>query len=146
MKFIWFCIFLYYNDYNLNINSFILNFFWQRWTFLRKFLKFKWLNKVWAAWIWRWKSLSEDTAHTDQLEVVRKGLIMYHDLAVFFTNLGATRVKAVHKMLMKLTPAFNFINILHTNFSYECYFSSFFYVHVTRKSCPNDVCTKNANF
>ncbi len=27
----------------------------------------------------------------------------------------------------------NFINILHTNFLYECHFSSFFYVHVTRE-------------
>ncbi len=32
---------------------------------------------------------------------------------------------------------------LRTNFSYEHRFSSFYYVHTTRKSCRNDVCTKN---
>jgi len=30
----------------------------------------------------------------------------------------------------------NFINVQRTNFSYECRFSSFFYVHVTRKKLP----------
>ncbi len=30
----------------------------------------------------------------------------------------------------------NFINILHTNCSYECHFSSFFYIHVTREKLP----------
>ncbi len=32
-------------------------------------------------------------------------------------------------------PGDNFINILRTNFSYEHRFGSFFYVHVTEKSC-----------
>jgi len=32
---------------------------------------------------------------------------------------------------------------LRTNFSYECHFSSFYYVHATRKSCQNNVRTKN---
>jgi len=36
--------------------------------------------------------------------------------------------KVRRKLLMKLTPVVNFINILHTNFSYEHCFSSFFYV------------------
>jgi len=30
----------------------------------------------------------------------------------------------------------NFINILRTNFLYECRFGSFFYVHVTREKLP----------
>jgi hypothetical protein len=30
----------------------------------------------------------------------------------------------------------NFINILRTNFLYECCFGSFFYVHVTREKLP----------
>ncbi len=47
--------------------------------------------------------------------------------------------KRAQKTLMKLTPVVNFINILHTNFSYKWHFSSCFYVHVTRKSCRNDV-------
>jgi len=33
-------------------------------------------------------------------------------------------------------PGVNFINILRTNFSYECRFGSFFYLHVTRKKLP----------
>ena len=39
-------------------------------------------------------------------------------------------------MMVKLTTGVNFINILHTNFSYEYCFSSFFYVHVTREKLP----------
>jgi len=34
----------------------------------------------------------------------------------------------------------NFINI----FTYERHFSSFYYVHVTIKTCRNDICTKNS--
>jgi len=37
------------------------------------------------------------------------------------------------KMLLKLTPGVNFINILHTNFSYKRRFGCFFYVHVTKE-------------
>ncbi len=40
-------------------------------------------------------------------------------------------------MLMKLTPGVNFINMLRMNFLYKHHFGSFFYVHVTRKSCQN---------
>ncbi len=36
----------------------------------------------------------------------------------------------------KKSPGVNFINIKHTNFSYECRFGSFYYVHVTRKKLP----------
>jgi len=32
---------------------------------------------------------------------------------------------------------------LSKNFLYERCFSSFYYVHATRKSCQNDICTKN---
>ncbi len=32
-----------------------------------------------------------------------------------------------------LIPCVNIINIKRTNFSYECCFSSFYYIHVTRK-------------
>ncbi len=39
-----------------------------------------------------------------------------YDLAVLFTLLRSTSVKAEHKMLMKLTPGLNFINVLHTAF------------------------------
>ncbi len=35
--------------------------------------------------------------------------------------------------LAKVCPVVNFINIIHTNFSYERHFGSFFYIHVTRK-------------
>jgi len=33
-------------------------------------------------------------------------------------------------------PGVNFINILCTNFLYECCFGSFFYIHVTREKLP----------
>jgi hypothetical protein len=42
----------------------------------------------------------------------------------------------VGKMLMKLTPVVNFNNIKRTNFLYKRRFSSFYYVHVTRKKLP----------
>jgi len=35
----------------------------------------------------------------------------------FNALLGSTRLKAGHKMLMKLTPGLNFINVLHTAFT-----------------------------
>jgi len=35
-----------------------------------------------------------------------------------------------------LPPGVNFINVKHTNFSYERRFGSFYYVHVTRKKLP----------
>jgi len=35
-----------------------------------------------------------------------------------------------------LISGVNFINILRTNFSYECCFGSFFYRHVTRETLP----------
>ncbi len=34
--------------------------------------------------------------------------------------------KRARKMMMKLTPGVNFINIKSTNFSFKCHFSSFF--------------------
>jgi len=56
--------------------------------------------------------------------------------------------KFVWKMLMKLTLAVNFINIFCAFFSYARRFGSFFLVtctlHVHRKSCWNNVCTKNS--
>jgi len=33
-------------------------------------------------------------------------------------------------------PGLNFIRILNTNFSYECLFGSFFYLHVSREKLP----------
>jgi len=54
---------------------------------------------------------------------------------IYIMLLGSTSAKAARKTLMKSTPGvLIFINILRTNFSYECHFGSFFYVHVTRKA------------
>jgi hypothetical protein len=39
-------------------------------------------------------------------------------------------------------PVVDFINIKGTIFLYECLFGSFYYVHVTRKSCRNNIRTK----
>jgi hypothetical protein len=55
-------------------------------------------------------------------------------LTVFFALLVSACINAAHKM--KLTSVVNFINILHTNFLYERYFGSFFYIHVTREKLP----------
>jgi len=54
-----------------------------------------------------------------------------------FTLLGSLCGKATRKMLVKSTPAVNFINVKHAHFSYKCYFSSFFLLHVHSKSCWN---------
>jgi len=62
-----------------------------------------------------------------------------------FVLLGPTSIKAAHKMLTKLTPGVNFNDILRSNFSYERRFGSFFYLHVTRESCRNDIRTKIAH-
>jgi len=35
-----------------------------------------------------------------------------------------------------LNPGVNFINVKRTNFSYECRFGSFYYIHVTREKLP----------
>jgi len=43
-----------------------------------------------------------------------------------------------------MNPVVNFINVKCTNFYMNVCFGSFYYVHVTRKSCWNDVRTKNA--
>jgi hypothetical protein len=53
-------------------------------------------------------------------------------------NIGA---KCECKMLMKLTPGVNFINIIRANFSYECLFGSFLRTYVRRKKLPNRQCT-----
>jgi len=45
-------------------------------------------------------------------------------LPVFFTLLGSGQVIAALRTLMKLTPGVNFINVLHTNFSYQRRFGS----------------------
>jgi len=50
------------------------------------------------------------------------------------------RQKRARKMLKQLTPVVNFINIKRTN----VHFCSFYYVHVARKSCQNNVRSKNA--
>ncbi len=52
--------------------------------------------------------------------------------------------KCACKMLMKLTTAVNFIKDKQAHFSYERCFASIFYIHVTRKSCQNDIYTKNS--
>jgi len=44
--------------------------------------------------------------------------------------------KSWSKMLMKLTPFVNYINVLCTNVMYESLFSSFFYLHVTWEKLP----------
>jgi len=44
--------------------------------------------------------------------------------------------KGSHKIMVKLTPAINFINIIHTNFWYERRSGSLFYLHVTREKLP----------
>ncbi len=54
----------------------------------------------------------------------------------FWCFLESARLKAARRMLMKLTPVVNFINVKFTNFSYERCFGSFFYVQVTRKKLP----------
>jgi len=41
-----------------------------------------------------------------------------------------------HHPSRALPPVVNFINVKRTNFLYECCFSSFNYVHVTRKKLP----------
>jgi len=60
-----------------------------------------------------------------------------------YTLLGYTRAKATRKMLLKLTPAINFINILHTNFlhKYDVLAALPNYMYI-KKSCQNDVRTK----
>jgi len=40
------------------------------------------------------------------------------------------------KCRLSYSVGVNFINILNTNFSYECHFVSFLYVHVTREKLP----------
>jgi len=66
------------------------------------------------------------------------------DLTVSLRFWDLCALKLLANMLVKLTQGLNFINILLASFSYEHCFGSFFNVHVTRKSCLNDVCTKNA--
>jgi len=46
-------------------------------------------------------------------------------LDCLLSRLGSSRLKAARKMLVKLTPAVNFINVLCANFSYEYLFGSF---------------------
>jgi hypothetical protein len=41
------------------------------------------------------------------------------NLTVFFMLLGSVQIKAVRRILMKLTPGVNFNNILGAHFSYE---------------------------
>ncbi len=41
------------------------------------------------------------------------------DLTVFFAHSGSTRVKAVHRTLIKLSPGVNVINVLSEQFSYK---------------------------
>jgi len=57
-------------------------------------------------------------------------------LAAFFTLLDSARVKAVHRMLMKLSQGVNFINILCAHFLYKVLHTAFFYLHVTREKLP----------
>ncbi len=51
-------------------------------------------------------------------------------------NFSHFHMKGVNKCFAEIQicrQAVNFINILRTNFSYECHFGSFFCVHVTRE-------------
>jgi len=54
-------------------------------------------------------------------------------LVTFWQNFQLSYEKYKHNMLMKLTPAVNFINVLWARFKYESLFGSFFYLHVTRE-------------
>ncbi len=49
---------------------------------------------------------------------------------------GSALAKAAQRVVMKLFLFVNFINILHTNFLYECCFGSFFNIHVTKGKLP----------
>ncbi len=40
-------------------------------------------------------------------------------------------VKDEQNLWVPKNSAVNFINVIRTNFSYECRFSSFFYIHIT---------------
>jgi len=53
------------------------------------------------------------------VQLLRAQILKKHtdDLTVFFTLLGSTSVKASRKMLVKLTPGVNFINVLRTAFT-----------------------------
>ncbi len=44
---------------------------------------------------------------------------MTNYFSVIFALLGSKSENASNKILLNFTPAVNFINILHTNFSYE---------------------------
>ncbi len=59
-----------------------------------------------------------------------------------FMLFGSKHAKAAHKMLMNLTLAVNFINVIPVRFSYNIVLAAFLQLHVHRKSCQNDVCTK----
>jgi len=50
-------------------------------------------------------------------------------------NFGQTTLKDEKKVhpTHHVRPTVNFINVIRTNFSYECPFGSFFYIQVTRK-------------
>jgi len=58
----------------------------------------------------------------------------YGQAVNLFALLGSALVKAACKMLMKLTPCVNFINVKRTNFLYK---HCFLLLHVFRKSCRN---------
>ncbi len=57
-------------------------------------------------------------------------------LDCLLSRLGSSRLKAARKMLVKLTPAVNFINVLCANFSYEYLFGSFSLVSCKQKKLP----------
>jgi len=63
----------------------------------------------------------------------------------FCWTMCAIRFLLGAQRLVKSAPIVNFINNKRTNFfCMNVCFCSFYYVHVTIKSCPNDVHTKNA--
>jgi len=60
------------------------------------------------------------------------------NLTVFFGILGSEHIKAVRKMLMKLTHVVNFTNILQTAFVLKL-----FYQKITKPNCNDRKASKN---
>jgi hypothetical protein len=93
----------------------------------------------------KWPKLEDCTSTAGNFINVLRVHFLYEVLAPKITKLCfgdwdflATNivVKNARKMMMKLTPVVNFINILCANFTYKRLFSSFFYLHVTREKLP----------
>jgi len=89
-----------------------------------------WLTAHRFGQFWR----NSSTKSGNMVSFSGKSIVGEIERQIFGRTLCAGDFSINEKSLVKLTPGVNFINILHTNFSYE---RRFFYVHVTRKSCQN---------